>query len=947
MLKKITIIIFAVAHAILLSSQTLSDSARISLLTCTPGKYVYSQYGHSALRVVDPMHKLDITFNYGIFSFDTEDFYLKFVRGETDYQLGIDDTQSFLWSSAYIGRTTYEQPLNLSASQRQAIFDALVENYRPENRFYRYNFVFDNCATRPYVLLRQALDLPSADMRDAMYGVSTPEANIERERRNSITSLRGKGSEGDAINGVSTPYAGSAPYAGSELSIIESNQETYRELISHYSQANAWVDFGVNLIFGKDADKEMRPEERLFLPEELMRYIANTKLADGTPLTYAKEVEPFIINHTPWYISPYMLVTLLCLLLIALTYLDLRKRRISWWFDAILFFIYSILGCIAFYLTFFSLHPLVGGNYNILFYSPLMLIPFVLILFPRGRQWLLHSGFIISIYFYIALLVRIFCGQAWHWLLLISILHYLRIRLVWYREVFVLLSPSNSPHKGRTPCGVFLLLFALLAYSPLAQAQQPPRLTVVICVNGLNETALDNLRPFMPIGGLRTIDEEAHETTISFPQLVYGGAETLATLCTGTTPSTHGIAANKYFDRGDRNIQSIFTNHTVSGIGTNATLSPAALLSPTFTDDFRILHPTANSKIYSVGITPENTILLAGHAANACTWIDPQTLRWVTTSYYPLGLPTAADQMNVKGQLTNLTQNAWESTMDINMYIYPSDQERKKKGFSYNLQEVFTQSPLANKAVIELALAIQQSEALGKDPQADLLAIELNVISPQATSDLLRSAEQEAMYLDLNQDLGFLFEQLTKRIGKENFRVVLFGKPIHGQGINAFESANLTTNYFDIDRAAALINTYLMALYGHERWIDGGYLQSIYLNRTLIEQKRLSITSIQQQVSDFLLEFAGTQEAFPITHVPLLHGNEEKERLQATCNKQCFGDVVFTLQPLWLVGKSEDKRQDNIIESNPTSPLFLWTTERINIGTDKLSATEVKDIILK
>ncbi len=892
MLKKLILISLAFIYATLLSAQTLSDSARISLLTCTPGNYVYSQYGHSALRIVDPAHQLDITFNYGIFSFDTEDFYLKFVRGETDYQLGVENTPSFLWSSAYIGRTTYEQPLNLTATQRQAIFDALLENYRPENRFYRYNFVFDNCATRPYILMRNCVL--------------------------------------DSIQCDTTIF----------------QKHTYRSLISHYSKANAWVDFGVNIIFGKDADKEITTEEHLFLPEELMRYVANITLTDGTPLTDAEHVPPFAIRKTPWYLSPYLVVAILCLLLLVTTYLDLRHKRISWWIDTILFFIYSILGSIAFFLTFCSLHPLVGENYNLLFYSPLMLIPFILTLFPRGRKWLIKGGFVISIYFYLALIVRLCCGQAWHWLLLVSIVHYLRIRLVWYREVFILGVSPHTQHKNKTTLTILLLLGAC-CMTTHTYAQQQPRLTVVICVNGLNETALDDLRNFLPMGGLRTIDEEAHETTISFPQLVYGGSETLATVCTGTTPSTHGVATNQYFDRNTRQAHSIFTDKNAQGIGTNTTLSPIALLAPTFTDEFRILNPDENSKIYAIGITPENTLLLAGHAANACTWIDPQTLHWVTTSYYPQGLPTAADQMNVNGQLTNLALVPWESSMDINMYIYPSEQEKKKKGFDYNLQDVFTHSPAANHAVIELALSLQQKEQLGKDPQADLLAIELNVTSPAATSDLLRSAEQEDIYLQLNQDLGFLFEQLTKRIGKENFRIVLFGKPVHGQGINAFESANLTTNYFDIDRAAALINTYLMALYGHERWIDGGYLQSIYLNRTLIEKKRLSITSIQQQVSDFLLEFAGTQEAFPITHVPLLHGNEEKERLQATCNKQCFGDVVFTLQPLWLVGKSEQQRQDNIIESNPTSPLFLWTTERINIDTDKLSATEVKDIILK
>ncbi len=898
MRKRLLFILLWVLYVVNLAAQTLSDSARISLLTCTPGDYVYSQYGHSAIRVFDPVNKLDITFNYGIFSFDTEDFYLKFIKGETDYQLGVEDTRSFLWSSEYIGRTTYEQALNLGHTQRQAIFDALLENYRPENRFYRYNFVFDNCATRPYLLLKRALGADSI------------------------------------IDGYSAK--------------ISTEERTYRTLISHYSRAHAWVDFGVNLIFGKDADKEMTPEERLFLPEELMHYVANTMLVDGTSLTDAEDVEPFAIEGTPWYLSPNLLVALLCAILLIFTYLDLRHKRISWWFDAFLFALYGILGSISFFLTFFSLHPLVGENYNLLFYSPLMFLPFLCILLPQGRKWLLHSGLILSIYFYIALIIRLCCGQAWHWLLLVSILHYLRIRLVWYREIFILGKRTKDKGKKTYKVPLRLLVFVVLyIINSTLYINAEPRLTVIVCVNGLNDNALTDLRNFLPAGGLRTIDEEAHESILSFPQLVYGGSETLATLCTGTTPNTHGVAADTYFDRSTRTVQPILFDSQSAGIGTDLHRSPAALLSPTFADEFRMLHPSEHSKIYALGITPENTLLLAGHAANACAWINPQTLRWASTSYYPKGLPSAADKMNMNGQLTNLALTPWESTMDINMYLHPSARERKKKGFSYSLNEVFRQSPAANKAVIELALALQQAENLGKDPQADLLSLELNVVSPAATSDLIRSAEQEAMYLGLNQDLGFLIEQLTKRVGKDHFRIVLFGKPALGRGTQAFELANLTTNYFNIDRAAALINTYLMALYGHERWIDGGYGQSIYLNRTLIEQKRLSLSDLQQQVANFLLEFEGTQEAFTITQVPLLQGNHDKLLLCQTCNKRSFGDVVFTLQPLWLIGETADKKQDNIIENNPTAPLFIFTTERTTVPESHLSATAVKDLILK
>ncbi len=851
-------------------AQTLSDSATISLLTCTPGDYVYANYGHSAIRVQDPVKNIDWTFNYGIFSFDTEDFYLKFVKGETDYQLGVEYTQSFLFGSASIGRITYEQPLHLTREQKQLIFDALMLNYRPENRFYRYNFVFDNCATRPYHLLQRAL--------------------------------------------------------GDQLSTVNCQLSTYRSLISHYTMATPWVDAGVNLIFGKDADVVMTPEQRLFLPEELMHYVQNVTLANGEPLTNAEPVAPFVIKTAPWYLSPIVVLVLMCLLIVLMSYLDLRHRKVSWWLDGILFAIYGVLGTIGCFLTFFSLHPLVGENYNLLFYNPLMLILPVLMCFEKGRTLLKKGGLIITLYFYIALVIRIFSGQAWHWLLLVSILHYLRIRLVWYREIFIL---GANPYRKK----IAVIALTLLACVLPTKAQAEERLTVVVQVNGLNQQALADLI-YMPRGGWHVLQEEAQQATIFFPQLVFGGAETLATVVTGTTPATHGIASNTYFNRTERAPFSIFEDKTVKGIGTDKAYSPTALLSLSFADEFRLRYPTKNSKIYACGVHPEQTILLAGHSANACAWINPKTLKWVTTTYYPEGLPAAADKMNVHNRMNNMTKKQWKSYMQPSIYVHASEKEIQNHGYKYDLKKVFTQSPMANKAVIELALMMQQTEKLGVDNYPDLLAIELNVTTPAATTDLMRSAEQEDVYGELNKELATLIEQLTKRVGKDNFTIILFGTPHFGaQETVRYEWQ--APHHFNLDRAAALINTYLMAIYGHERWVDGGYMHSIYLNRTLIEQKRIPLMEIQQQVSNFLLEFEGVKEAFPYSYIPFLQGDGEHAQLRETVNKRCFGDVIFTLQPRY-----------NTVDTQPTTPIYIYSNSRSTLPQTLFPADQLKEILL-
>lgn len=306
----------------------LSDSAQIYLLTCTPGNQVWSKYGHTGIRVVDNTQKLDIVFNYGIFDLTSDDFYIKFVHGETYYQLGIESYHHFDFFYRSIGRTTYWQELNLTQIQKQQIFDALMLNYQPKNRYYLYNFVFDNCATRPYYLIKNAL-------QDSI-----------------ISSYKG--------------------YEGT----------TFRKAITHYTGHNSWVDFGINLVFGSDADQPMTNEQRLFLPEELMNYMAEAQLADGTPLVKNQAIATFPVAFVPWYANCWWGIALFALLMLAISLYDRKRGKLTWGIDLALGSVYVLLGALIVFLTYFSCHPLVGFNWRLLLF-PVIHISTRLIYFIR------------------------------------------------------------------------------------------------------------------------------------------------------------------------------------------------------------------------------------------------------------------------------------------------------------------------------------------------------------------------------------------------------------------------------------------------------------------------------------------------------------------------------------------------------------------------------------
>jgi hypothetical protein len=168
---------------------------------------------------------------------------------------------------------------------------------------------------------------------------------------------------------------------------------------------------------------------------------------------------------------------------------------------------------------------------------------------------------------------------------------------------------------------------------------------------------------------------------------------------------------------------------------------------------------------------------------------------------------------------------------------------------------------------------------------------------------------------------------------------LIIGRPILGTDEQTLADIHMPVQQFNVDRAAALTGTYLMALYGHERWVDGGYGQSIFLNRTLIEQKRLSLETIQRQVANFLMEFEGVQIAMP---------NYEALRypiLNSSLCKRHTGDVVFMLQPCWKLMQNDKQATDNVIDDNPSSPVLLWSGTIRPMPQGKLTALDIAELI--
>lgn len=302
------------------------DSIEISLLTCEPHPAIYSLYGHTAIRVQNLSTGEDIAVNYGVFDFNTPNFFLRFSLGQTDYCMGIVPFSYFCSEYSSYGSGVIQQVLNLSDTEKEKILAALRENYRPENREYRYNYFYDNCTTRA---------------RDILL------SNLERQLEQ-------------------PPQTDSV--------------ETYRSMIHAYNTDYPWARWGNDILLGFQADKNTTHEERQFLPFNLSNDFDQMVIlcSDGSRVPLVKErsyvVEPGVQEQEKGFpLRPSVCALILLALTIIVTILESTSKRWFWLYDTILMILTGLCGLILTWML-FSSHPTVRLNLQILVMNPLTLI---------------------------------------------------------------------------------------------------------------------------------------------------------------------------------------------------------------------------------------------------------------------------------------------------------------------------------------------------------------------------------------------------------------------------------------------------------------------------------------------------------------------------------------------------------------------------------------------
>ncbi len=337
-------------------AQNANSQLRISIITCAPGDELYSIFGHTAIRIIDSTGRTDLVYNYGTFDFEDPDFYVKFVRGKLNYFLSVSDFPSFMYEYQVTHRSVTEQELLLNDSTQKNIQYWIDQNMLGNNRYYKYDFLYDNCTSR---------------VKDILIKKGGMQINHS----------------------------------------LVANGTSFRDMIHEYLDKGgmSWTKLGMDILLGSPSDKAVSINESMFLPDYLLKGIDSSAISAHS-LLYKKQSiliakKSGKVDHTNW---PVIVFSLLCALILGISFINHEVSiKLTLLFDSILLGMTGLIGILLLFTWFGTDHSSFANNYNLLWALPANLFAALAIL--KRPRWLAKYFLFITLLYGLLLI-------GWYWL---------------------------------------------------------------------------------------------------------------------------------------------------------------------------------------------------------------------------------------------------------------------------------------------------------------------------------------------------------------------------------------------------------------------------------------------------------------------------------------------------------------------------------------------------
>lgn len=348
-MKRLRDIVTAFVIALCTLCAAAQQDTTVCFVNIYPGPDIYELEGHSAIAVFIDGRK-PVAYNFGVFDFNAPNFVYRFVKGETDYKAVEMSWEYFIWPYYNQHRRVVAHELNFDSTQKARLINLLKENVRPENATYRYNYVKDNCATRPL----RAVELAAGD------------------------SIR------------LTP---------GEIETNSSIPVTFRNVMRHYHRNYPWYQFGIDLALGSGIDYTLTRRELAFAPAELDGMLRGAMAGDKPLVRKSVTIIDFpadsaIERPTPWFLSPMFVCWLFFFIALTFTIRDWRRGKTTKWLDALFFGIIGLTGCLLSFLIFVSVHEATSPNWLYAWLNPAALLVPCLIWLKRTKIVLVCYQFV-------------------------------------------------------------------------------------------------------------------------------------------------------------------------------------------------------------------------------------------------------------------------------------------------------------------------------------------------------------------------------------------------------------------------------------------------------------------------------------------------------------------------------------------------------------------------
>ncbi|HEX5151357.1 MAG TPA: DUF4105 domain-containing protein [Parafilimonas sp.] len=356
-MKQFFVILFLLIFSTSIPAQNNINHTRISIITCGPGDELYSLFGHTALRIIDSTAHQDVVYNWGGFTFDPPIFYLKFMRGKLLYYSFADNFPDFMAEYVYEHRSVYEQVLDLDSASKQKVLDAVMYNTEGDNRFYKYDFLLDNCTTR---------------VRNIVF------------ENNKDAIIKSK---------------------------IVPDKTTSRDMIHYYLERGSkpWTELGIDILLGGRVDRTVSNNEAMFMPEFLMKGLAEANKQDTAFVKNTRILSQEEAQQT----NSGKFLPLIILTIISMVVFIISRSKAAWakvltsFVDALLLYVTGLIGILLLFMWFGTDHTVCENNFNLAWTLPFNLpVAFFL---TKKPGWL-------SNYFFIAVVITAVLLAAWFWL---------------------------------------------------------------------------------------------------------------------------------------------------------------------------------------------------------------------------------------------------------------------------------------------------------------------------------------------------------------------------------------------------------------------------------------------------------------------------------------------------------------------------------------------------